>query len=59
MPIEIKELYIKINVNDAAQTNASPDKKSGGKEGNVLEMCLEQMAQMERRKKNSNEYWRT
>lgn len=51
MPIEIKELHIKINVNDTGQTNASQDKKSGGKEENVIEMCLEQIAQMEQRKK--------
>ena len=51
MPIELKELHVKINVNDAGQTNASQDKKAGGKEGNVIEMCLEQIAQMEQRKK--------
>ena len=51
MPIEIKELHIKINVNDGAQTNASQDKTPGGKDANVIEMCLEQVSQIERRKK--------
>ncbi len=51
MAIEIKELYIKINVNDSAQTNASNDKQSGGKEANLMEECMEQIAFMEQRKK--------
>ncbi|HPF10742.1 MAG TPA: DUF5908 family protein [Flavobacteriaceae bacterium] len=51
MPIEIKELYIKINVNDSAQSNAAPDKQPGAKEQNVVEMCLEQISQWEQRKK--------
>jgi len=51
MPIEIKELYIKINVNDSAQNNANPDKKSGGKQDNVIQQCLEQVAIREQRKK--------
>ena len=50
MPIEIKELLIKINVNDSGQTNASPNKSSGGKSNNLIEQCLEQMTEIQNRK---------
>jgi len=50
MPIEIKELHIKINVNDSGQSNASQDKKAGGKEGSMMEACIEQIMQIQNRK---------
>mgnify|MGYP003110367913 CR=1 FL=1 len=50
MPIEIKELYIKINVNDAAQTNASEQKVSGGRKDEIIKACLEQVTHIQNRK---------
>jgi len=50
MPIEIKELLIKINVNDDSQTNASPNKISGGKSNNLIAHCLEQITEIQNRK---------
>lgn len=50
MPIEIKELLIKINVNDGSQTNASPDKSSGGKSNDLIEQCIEQITAIQNRK---------
>ena len=50
MPIEIKELHIKINVNDGGQSNAAPDKQSGGGNSNLMEECIEQIMQIENRK---------
>ncbi len=50
MPIEIKELFIKINVNDASQTNATPDKSAGGNEQGLIEACLEQFVEIQNRK---------
>jgi len=50
MPIEIKELHIKINVNDGGQSNATQDKQAGGKDANMMEVCIEQIMQIENRK---------
>jgi len=50
MPIEINELHIKINVNDGAQSNASPDKKSGGKEQDIVQACIDQVMNIHERK---------
>lgn len=51
MPIEIKELLIKINVNDANQTNASQEKKSGEKAEEIMKTCVEQVLEIQNRKK--------
>lgn len=50
MPIEIKELFIKINVNDESQTNAAPDKNAGGKKQGIIEACLDQFVEIQNRK---------
>lgn len=50
MPIEIKELHIKINVNDDSQTKASSDNSSGGKTNDIIAQCLEQIAEIQNRK---------
>ncbi len=50
MPIEIKELHIKINVNDSGQNNAAPDKKPGGKSEDAIQACIEQMLSIQERK---------
>ena len=51
MPIEIKELYIKINVNDDAQTNASSEKTSGGRKDDIIKQCIEEITTIQERKK--------
>ncbi|MDX1783612.1 MAG: DUF5908 family protein [Aequorivita vladivostokensis] len=50
MPIEIKELNIKINVNGTEQTNASPDKQSGGKAEAVIKAAVEEVMRIESRR---------
>ncbi|RMA58871.1 DUF5908 family protein [Ulvibacter antarcticus] len=50
MPIEIKELHIKINVDDNQQTNATSTKEPGQMTDKVIRMCVEQMMQIETRK---------
>lgn len=50
MPIEIKELHIKINVNGTEQTNASPNKQSGGKMDTIVKTCVEEIMRIEERK---------
>ncbi|WP_241780972.1 DUF5908 family protein [Cochleicola gelatinilyticus] len=50
MPIEIKELNIKIKVNDYAQTNATPNKESGDKTSKLIESCVEQVMRIQQRK---------
>lgn len=50
MPIEIKELFIKINVNDSDQSNASPNKEVGGNESSLIEACLELVQYVQTRK---------
>jgi len=42
MPVEIKELYIKINVKDAQDANTSASSDEKGKE-EVITECLEQV----------------
>ena len=51
MPIEIKELHIKINVNDASQTNASKENTAGGKKDELIQTCIEQISHIQNRKK--------
>lgn len=51
MPIEIKELLIKIKVNDAHQNNASPGKTSGEKTEEIMKECIEQVMEIQNRKK--------
>lgn len=51
MPIEIKELHIKINVNGTEQTNASPNKQPQGKLDAVVNTCIEEVMRIESRKK--------
>lgn len=50
MPIEIKELNIKINVNDGGQSNASPDKTSGSNASNLVSECIEKVFEIQDRK---------
>ncbi|WP_165834999.1 DUF5908 family protein [Flavobacterium cheongpyeongense] len=50
MPIEIKELHIKINVNEASKTNAAPD-TSKSKDGGAVTECVEQVMKIIERKK--------
>jgi len=50
MPIEIKELYIKINVNDALQTNASSEKTKNGRKDDVIKKCIEAVTTIQDRK---------
>ena len=50
MPIEIKELHIKINVNEAAKTNSSPD-AAKSKDENAVAECVEQVMKIIERKK--------
>jgi len=50
MPIEIKELNIKINVNNNNQSNASNDKSSGGNDTQVISRCIEKVFEIQDRK---------
>ena len=50
MPIEIKELHIKINVNDNGQSNASPNKSSGENTANLVSECIEKVFEIHDRK---------
>jgi len=50
MPIEIKELHIKINVNDGGQSNASTNKSSSGNEAKVISSCIEKVFEIQDRK---------
>ena len=45
MPIEIKELHIKINVSDNAASTNSTDKKD-----KIIEACVEQVMRIHERK---------
>tara|TARA_R100000935_G_C2693065_1_gene107282 strand:- start:74 stop:235 length:162 start_codon:yes stop_codon:yes gene_type:complete len=51
MPIEIKELHIKINVNGTEQTNASPKEQNGKKVDTILKSCVEEVMRIKSRKK--------
>ncbi|GAA3630156.1 DUF5908 family protein [Flavivirga jejuensis] len=50
MPIEIKELHIKINVNDSNQSNASANKAPGGNAANLISTCIEKVFEIQDRK---------
>ncbi|MEM0517017.1 MULTISPECIES: DUF5908 family protein [Aequorivita] len=50
MPIEIKELHIKINVNGSEQSNATPN-KSRAKAEAIIKSCVEEVMRIESRKK--------
>jgi len=50
MAIEIKELHIKINVNDNGQTNALPKQSSGGIASNIIASCIEKVFEIQDRK---------
>lgn len=50
MPIEIKELHIKINVNDSSQSNASRNNKPGGDASNLISACVEEVFEVLDRK---------
>jgi hypothetical protein len=50
MPIEIKELHIKINVNEGSKPAASPSAKKSKDEDAVAE-CVEQVMKIIERKK--------
>jgi hypothetical protein len=50
MPIEIKELHIKINVNGSEQSNATPN-KPGAKAEAIIKSCVEEVMRIESRKK--------
>ena len=50
MPIEIKELHIKINVNDSGQSNTAANKSSGGNDANVISSCIEKVFEIQNRK---------
>jgi hypothetical protein len=47
MPIEIKELHIKINV----ASKSSPDTASNGKDKDIVAECVEQVMQVIERQK--------
>ena len=49
MPIEIKELHIKINVDDSQQTNAQRQKPAANREA-IVAACVEEVMQLEKRK---------
>lgn len=50
MPIEIKELYIKINVNDDKQSSASAKAKPEEKKDKIIEACIEEMVAIHKQK---------
>jgi hypothetical protein len=45
MPIEIKELNIKINVNDKPQTS-DPEKKGKDDKDSIIAACVEQVMEI-------------
>jgi Family of unknown function (DUF5908) len=49
MPIEIKELHIKINVNEDSKAASKP--ANSGKEKDVAAVCVEQVMKVIERKK--------
>ena len=49
MPIEIKELHIKINVNEGG--NPSPNASPKGKDKDLVGVCVEQVMKVIERKK--------
>jgi hypothetical protein len=50
MPIEIKELHIKINVNEGSKSTAAPSAPKGNDTDAVAE-CVEQVMKIIERKK--------
>ena len=50
MPISIKELHIKINVQDDGQSSNPGSQGLQKKKGNVIEECVEQIMAIENRK---------
>ena len=50
MPIEIKELHIKINVNDNSQSNTTLDKNSDGNAARIISSCVEKVFEIQDRK---------
>ncbi|WP_199858515.1 DUF5908 family protein [Flavobacterium sp. Root901] len=51
MPIEIKELHIKINVNENANSGAKPASSSSNNEKDNVAECVEQVMKIIERKK--------
>lgn len=51
MPIEIKELHIKINVNESANSGAKPASSSSNNEKDTVAECVEQVMKIIERKK--------
>ena len=51
MPIEIKELHIKINVSDDSQSTASSGKSPAEKKDAIIQSCIEQIMSIQERKK--------
>lgn len=51
MPIEIKELHIKINVNGNEQSNVSQNKKPEDKMDHLIKACVEEVFNIESRKR--------
>ncbi|HET8804795.1 MAG TPA: DUF5908 family protein [Aequorivita sp.] len=51
MPIEIKELHIKINVNDNEQSNVSQRNNPEGKMDDLIKACVEEVFNIQSRKK--------
>jgi len=50
MPIEIRELHIKINVNEGS-SNSNPKKDTKSKDKDVVAECVEQVMQIIERQK--------
>ena len=50
MPIEIKELHIKINVSDNANSTAATSTTSSAKKEKLIEACIEQVMRIQERK---------
>jgi hypothetical protein len=51
MPIEIKELHIKINVNESPSSGAKPASPSSSTEKESVAECVEQVMKIIERKK--------
>lgn len=51
MPIEIKELHIKINVNESSNSGAKPAASSSAAEKDNVAECVEQVMKIIERKK--------
>lgn len=51
MPIEIKELHIKINVNGSEQSTVSQSNNQEGKMEDLIKTCVEEVFNIESRKK--------